>query len=297
VPEAPAIPVGRVERYAWGGDYHAVIEERLETFRQGLTAAWGPGVLSRPAVDAQPLLERAFARRGGLGFIGKNTNLIRPGVGSFLFLADVLVNLDLPPDRPLPQGCGGCVQCAAVCPTGALAVPFSLDARRCVSFHTIENRGGIPRDLRPGMGSWLFGCDDCQEVCPFNARAKETLWPEFRADRGPGAWVPLRDILEARTREVFQSRFGKTSLARAKRAGLVRNACVVAANRGHVDQLRPLLEDCLRHDAEAVVRGHAAWALGRGLGTAARPLLERALSAETDASVRDELTAAWEGPA
>lgn len=296
-PEAPSVPSGRVARYAWGEDYHAVIEKRLDSFRRALAEAWGPSVVSRPAVDIQPLLERAFARRGGLGFVGKNTNLIRPGVGSFLFLADVVVNLDLPPDPPLPQGCGACAHCATSCPTGALDTPFSLDARLCLSYHTIENRGALPPPLRSKMGDWLFGCDDCQTVCPYNARALETQWPEFRAERGPGPWLALAEVLSLRSKEAFRARFGTTALARAKRAGLVRNACVVAANGGHVETLRSLLEDCLRADEDPQVRGHAAWALGRGGGAGAAGVLERALAAETHAEVRDEIRAAREGRA
>ncbi len=292
LPPPPDVPAGRVARYAWGGDYHAVIEERLEKFRGELARIFGPGVISRPAVDAQPLLERAFARRGGLGFVGKNTNLIRPGVGSYLFLADVLVNLEWPADPSLPQGCGACVKCSAACPTGALDEAYVLDSGLCIAYHTIENRGDIPRHLRPKMGNWLFGCDDCQDICPFNTRVGETRWREFRAERGPGAWLALGDVLRLRTAEAWKKRFQGTSILRAKRAGLVRNACVSAANLGFVEELAPELEDCLRRDSEPVVRSHAAWALGRAGNARSRGILDRAHGGEPDPGVREEMEAA-----
>jgi epoxyqueuosine reductase len=260
VPPRPSFPAGRVARYAWGEDYHEVIGRRVEAFRSAL-ADLAPGLAARPAVDAQPLLERAFARRSGVGFGGKNTNVIAPGVGSYIFLTELVVNLPLPPDAPVPQGCGGCTECRSACPTGALDRDYQLDARLCVSYHTIENRGSIPADLRPGLGSWLFGCDDCQEVCPFNARAKEASWPEFAPDRGAGAWLSLEEILSLRSNAEFKRRFAGTPLLRAKRAGLVRNACVVARNAGAAGELRRALAECRDHDESPVVREHAGWAL------------------------------------
>jgi epoxyqueuosine reductase len=206
-------------------------------------------------------MEKAFARRAGLGFMGKNTNLINPGAGSWLFLTELVVNAAVPDDPPAPQGCGGCTSCQTSCPTGALDTPYVLDARLCVSYHTIENRGAIPPALRPGLGAWIFGCDDCQEVCPFNARPLESRWPEFSPERGAGAWLSLAEVLSLREDAAFQARFAGTPLLRAKRAGLVRNACVAARNRGAVDELRGLLEECRDADASPVVREHAAWAL------------------------------------
>ena len=285
---APGPAYGRVARYAWGVDYHEAIESRLDRFKDRLRREFGD-VLARPSVDAQPFLERAFARRAGLGFVGKNTNLIVPVVGSFLFLANLVVNLDLPSDPVLPQGCGACVHCVKRCPTGALDTPFSLDARLCVAYHTIENRGAIPRELRGQFGDWLFGCDDCQDICPFNARPLESRWPEFSPDRGPGAWVSLAEILRLRTPDSFKVRFAGTSLLRAKRAGLVRNACLVAVHRNATDLLREELTDALRSDLEPVVRGHAAWALGRAGHSWARAALESARGTETDLSVRNEI--------
>jgi epoxyqueuosine reductase len=260
LPPPPDAPAGRVARYAWGADYHEAIERRLALLQEALAREF-PGLASRPAVDAQPLLERAFARRAGLGFIGKNTNLIAPGAGSWLFLTELVVNVPLPPDPPVAQGCGGCRECQTGCPTGALDIPFSLDARLCVSYQTIENRASIPTEMRPKLGGWLFGCDDCQEVCPFNARPLEASWPEFSAERGAGPWLPLAEVLAMRSDADFKKRFAGTPILRAKRAGLVRNACVVARNRGAAGELKALLEECRDADESPVVREHAAWAL------------------------------------
>ncbi|MBK8576504.1 MAG: tRNA epoxyqueuosine(34) reductase QueG [Elusimicrobia bacterium] len=293
LPPAPGAAYGRVARYAWGLDYHPAIEARLDRFKDRLRQEFGD-VLARPSVDAQPFLERAFARRAGLGFVGKNTNLIIPGVGSTLFLANLVVNLDLPSDDVLPQGCGSCIHCAERCTTGALDTPFSLDARRCIAYHTIENREDIPPALRHRFGDWLFGCDDCQDVCPFNARPLESQWPEFSSDRGPGAWLALGDILQLRTPEAFKSRFAGTSLLRSKRSGLVRNACLVAVHRHAVDIVRDELIDTVRHDPEPLVRSHAAWALGRSGYSWARIVLESARGTETHLVVRNEIEQAIE---
>ncbi len=259
VPPPPSAPAGRVARYAWGQDYHEAILQRLDALREAFVT-FCPGLASRPAVDAQPLLERAFARRSGLGFVGKNTNVIAPRTGSWIFLTELVVNVPLPPDAPAPQGCGGCTACQTACPTGALDADYQLDARLCVSYHTIENRGSIPPEVRPKLGAWIFGCDDCQEVCPFNARAKEASWPEFAPERGAGPWLSLADVLSLRSDAAFQEKFKGTPILRAKRAGLVRNACVAARNTG-AGELRPLLAECRDHDPSPVVREHAAWAL------------------------------------
>lgn len=288
LPPAPGVAYGRVARYAWGLDYHAAIESRLDQFKERLRQEFGD-IVARPSVDAQPFLERAFARRAGLGFVGKNTNLIVPGMGSFLFLANLVVNLDLPSDPVLPQGCGACVHCVDRCPTGALDTPFSLDARLCIAYHTIENRGEIPRELRGRWGDWLFGCDDCQDICPFNARPLESRWPEFSPDRGPGAWVSLPEILRLRTPEAFKARFAGTSLLRAKRAGLIRNACLVAVHRNAMDLLREEVIDALRSDSEPIVRAHAAWALGQEGHSWARKALEAGRKMETWPMVLNEI--------
>ncbi len=289
LPPRPGVPSGRVARYAWGLDYHDVITKRVEEFRAALEKNFGPGLKTRHALDAQPLLERAFARRAGLGFVGKNTNVIAPRAGSFIFLTELLINVALPGDEPISQGCGNCIECQTACPTNALDVPFQLDARRCIAYHTIENRGWVPLEFRDKLGDWLFGCDDCQDVCPFNARAKETRWPELRAENGTGAWVPLADVLRLKTPQEFKARFRDTPLLRAKRAGLVRNACLVAANR-KAEELMPAMMDCL-WDAEPIVRGHSAWALGQFPSENVRRALDAALAREYDPRVQFEIRA------
>jgi epoxyqueuosine reductase len=253
-----------VARHAWGVDYHDAVRDRLENFRQAL-AEECPGLRARAIVDAEPLLERAFARESGLGFVGRNMNLLVPGFGSRLILAELIVNLDLEPDSPPHHpSCAECAVCRSACPTGALNDGF-LDAGRCVAYHTLENRGPIPPEIRPRMGSWIFGCDDCQEVCPQNQKPTISLtveaWPEFSPSKGVGPWVPLSDILALRSDEAFKGRFKGTALLRARRAGLVRNTCVAARNSGATRELQAQLKECRDRDDSPIVREHAAWAL------------------------------------
>ena len=258
---------GRVARYAWGKDYHEVVRERLERWTESLRELAGASVRAKILVDSSPLLERAFARAGGLGFVGKNTLLISRKLGSFVFLAEVLTDLELEPDSyvsPVAPGkdeCGSCRKCLADCPTGALVAPRKLDARKCISYWTIENRGPIPEEMRPLIGDWVFGCDVCQEVCPYTGLSKETAWKDFLQEGGAGPYLPLVEVLALKD-DGFKRRFAGTPILRTKRAGLVRNACVVAANQGFseaVPALRRLLED----EADPVVREHAEWALSR----------------------------------
>lgn len=299
-PEKPGRAYGRVARYAWGRDYHAVLQARLQKFIERITPvlASSNAVL---AVDTKPLLERSLAEQSGLGFVGKNTVLIMPKsprvqfhVGSWVFLAEILLSgptggYDFkiqPSEEPSPaQGCGSCTRCIDKCPTSAFVSPYRLDARRCISYLTIENKGWIDRSLRFSLGDWIFGCDICQEVCPFNARALETKWPEFSPTEGAGAWVSLADILSVDD-AAFKLRWGHTPLSRAKRRGLVRNACVVAGNSGDdglSEYLFPLLED-----HEPVIRGHALWALSQfGMNERTKRAAERLLR-DVDETVRSE---------
>ena len=253
---------GQVARYAWGRNYHRVIEKRLkqlEAFIQ--TRAAGAGRIVR-CIDTSPIQERALAEMAGLGFIGKNTCLILPKGGSFVFLAALLTNLELPADKPTAWDCGSCTLCLESCPTKALTPsrPYELDASRCISYLTIENKEAIQPALRPLMDNWLFGCDICQEVCPYNRKAQQDPWPEFEAKTGAGAQLPLKEILGIRTDEDFLKRFAGTPLMRAKRAGLLRNAAVAAGNSGN-RELIPTLTETSQQDPSATVREHAAWAL------------------------------------
>lgn len=294
VPAKPGPAWGRVARYAWGEDYHPLILQRLDALIRRLPDILGSGVNPQSAIDTRPLLERALARQAGLGFVGKNTLLIIPRggklsfhVGSFVFLAEILLDLDLDGDAPAvptSAGCGSCTRCQTHCPTNALSTPYRLDAGRCIAYLTIENKGWIPTDLRAAVGDWLFGCDVCQDVCPFNGRAFETRWPEFLADRGVGTWVALGDLLSA-DGPSFKKRYGATPFLRAKRRGMLRNACVVAGNSGDASLSEPVGR--LLSDAEPLVRGHALWALSR-LDPAAASGAARTMAGDPDAEVRAE---------
>jgi epoxyqueuosine reductase len=228
--ELPADPSGaashgKVARYAWGEDYHKIIEEKLERLISAITALGGR--CWKGYVDHGPLLERAFAQRAGIGFIGKNTNLITPDYGSWVFLAEVVTDLALTEDLPETSQCGSCRICIDACPTGALTEAFRLDARRCIAYLTIENKGPIPEEFIPRMEGWLFGCDICQEVCPYNSDPFETDEVRLSSERGAGSRVPIGEIEALPNKKAFQVRFGETPLARAKWTGLLRNAAAL----------------------------------------------------------------------
>jgi epoxyqueuosine reductase len=230
----PAPGRGRVARYALGDDYHVVLKERLARLGARLAAAAGGGRF-RSYVDAGPLPERELARRAGLGWIAKNTMLIHPRLGSFTFVGVLLTDLLVAPDAPFEADrCGSCRRCLDACPTAAFPAPRVLDATRCISYLTIEARNPAPEALRPLMGDWLFGCDVCQEVCPWNVRfATETAEPRYGA-RPAADWPTLREIVAMSERE-FDAAFGATAMERPGRAGLARNASVALANAGDSD--------------------------------------------------------------
>jgi epoxyqueuosine reductase len=301
---------GIVASYAWGLDYHDILTARLRQLAAFVAAQSGTAVDHRAYVDTGPLLERELAARAGLGFVGKNTNLIHPRFGSWLFLGELLLAVELPPTRSEPQAairqgisiedlahfgekgtCGRCTRCLDACPTHAFVAPYLLDARRCISYLTIELKGPIPRALRPLIGNRIFGCDICQEVCPWNRRfARSTAEPAFQP--GPGAAAPrLLDLINL-DEEGFRRRFRAGPIRRAKRRGLLRNVAVALGNWGHPAAV-PALARAL-HDAEPLVRGHAAWALGRINTEGARQALAQALTAEDDEWVRVELSQALE---
>ena len=284
---------GRVARYAWVRDYHRVMKRRMRQFVRSLEAEMGSSVAARWYVDDGPMLDRAAANRAGIGWFGKNTNILNPMFGSWVFLGQVLTDLPLQPDAPLSKSCGTCVRCIDDCPTGAIVAPYVVDNARCISYLTIENRGPIPRELRPMMGDWVFGCDICQDVCPVNRKAREAAQPiPAAATQGaeqPVAFLDLVELLEM-SEEDFRLRFAGTSVMRAKRVGMQRNACVALGNLGEVAAV-PALAKSLRN-AEPLVRGHAAWALGRIGGAMAAESLTTAARKELDASVLEEIGAA-----
>jgi epoxyqueuosine reductase len=266
-PEAPARAASaRVSRYAGGEDYHDVLLERVRSFEAALPALAGRPVRTRGYVDTGPLQERALAARAGLGWIGKHTLLIHPRLGSWLFLAVVLTDLALAPDEPEPDHCGSCRACLDACPTGAFPEPYVLDATRCISYTTIETRGAIPEALRDGHGAWAFGCDVCQEVCPWNRRERRErpgdplglrarLAPREPWRRPALAWLLALD--EGAWRQAARG----TALKRARWRGLVRNALVAAGNSGDA-ALAPLVR-AHAEGPDPLLAEHARWALAR----------------------------------
>ena len=249
-------PLGRVASYAAGPDYHRFLWDRLNDLAAWLEAA-SPGCRTRAVADTAPLLERDFARRAGLGWVGKNTMLINPRRGSFFFLGALLTDLEFPPDAPFAGShCGTCTACLDACPTGAFPTPFVLDATKCISYLTIELRGPIPVELREGVGNWLYGCDVCQDVCPWNRKAGGGVFPHDPA-------MEYLDAVEllGLDADAYRERFKKTSLFRNRRGGLLRNAAIVLGNVGD-ERALPALEKALI-DQEGVVRDAAAWAIER----------------------------------
>ena len=281
-------PRGRVARYAWGRDYHNVIKARLRRFARELPDAVGQPVRTRYFVDDGPMNDRAAAERSGVGWFGKNTNILTPTHGSWVFLAQVVTDLELKPDPPLKKTCGECIRCIPACPTDAIVAPYVVDNRKCISFLTIELRGPIPRELRPLMGDWVFGCDICQDVCPVNRKAPLSDEPDFekRHDFDAPDLIPLLDLDE----EAFRKRFEGSPIRRAKREGLQRNVCVALGNIGDPIAI-PALAAALNSDS-TLVRSHAAWALGRIGNDEARVALKQALETEEDTKVRGEIASA-----
>ena len=285
-----AAPRGRISRYAWGRDYHAVLRKHLRTLAAFLNRS-GPGAVTRAMVDYGPLAERAYGARAGLGLFGKSTNLLVPGSGSWVFLADLVTTVELEPDAPLRKTCGGCTRCIPACPTNAILNPYVVDSRRCISYLTIEHKGPIDRELRPLMGDWIFGCDLCQDVCPVNKRSHVRGWSEFRP-RSVEDSVPVLIPLLSLSEEEFRERYRGRPIRRAKRSGFLRNVCIALGNIGDRAAVVPLV-GTLSHD-DPLVRGHAAWALGRLGGAFAKGGLERAHAVETDRWVREEIELALE---
>jgi epoxyqueuosine reductase len=280
---------GRVARYAWGSvDYHELIHGKLEQLKKEL-ALRHPEAALRGVVDTAPLLEREYAQLAGLGWQGKNTLLLSPARGSYFFLACLLTSLDLPVDAPATTDhCGTCTACLDACPTDAFVAPNLLDARKCISYLTIELKGPVPRELRPQMGNWLFGCDVCQEVCPWNRFATPTEERGFAAREGDGE-LDAAELLML-TEETFRARFRKTPLWRPKRRGILRNAAIVLGNAAGPLSARAV-EALLRglDDAEPLVRGACAWAIGRHLEERFGGALRRRMEVEEDAGVREEI--------
>jgi epoxyqueuosine reductase len=276
---------GRVSRYAWGRDYHDLIRERLDELTSFLRARV-PEARARTVVDTAPLLERELAELSGLGWIGKNTLLLNTRAGSWFFLAVLLTDVELDYDSPQASDhCGTCRACLDACPTGAFVDAFVLDARRCISYLTIESRRPIPRELRAGIGDWLFGCDVCQEVCPWNRRAPISPERELEPTGGTSS-IGLAALFEL-DEAAFRARFRHSPLWRPKRRGLLRNAAIVVGNQSPCGPWPALVHGL--NDVDALVRGASAWGLGQYGHAEARAALTSRYQREQDAEVRTEI--------
>ena len=248
---------GLIARYARYRDYHDVVGERLKQLAGFVDQLGGEGTRSLWYVDTGPLLERDLAQRAGLGFIGKHTNLISRQLGNWMFLSEIITTLALEPDAPEKNRCGSCTRCISACPTAAITAPFQLDARRCISYLTIELKGSIPVELRPAIGNRIFGCDDCLQACPWNrfAREGQMMKAQARPDLAQPDLVDLLSLDEAG----FKHRFAGTPMLRAKRRGLLRNVCVALGNIGD-ERALPALRKATK-DTEPLVTEHAVWAI------------------------------------
>ena len=252
---------GWISRYAWSReDYHDAVLRRLQKVEAAVHQAVQesePQLITRSYVDTGPVVERVFAKYAGIGWIGKNTCIINQKIGSWLFLGVILASLELTPDVPAPDRCGTCTRCIEACPTDAILAPYQLDANRCISYLTIEKRGSIPEELRAGMGRHVFGCDICQDVCPWNRKAPATTEPEFSAREG--LVNPALDWLAEISAKEFRETFHGSPVRRAKRSGLRRNAVIAMGNSGN-RQFLPLLEALILDEDEAVAES-AHWAV------------------------------------
>jgi epoxyqueuosine reductase len=284
---------GRVSSYAWGNDYHEVLSERLRNLVAFIEMKVGEKVPNRWYTDTGPILERNLGQRAGLGWVGKNSMLINPQIGSYFFLAEILLGIDLIVDPPFRNDrCGSCTRCIDACPTDCILEERTLDARSCLSYLTIELKGPLPLGMREKVKGWVFGCDICQQVCPWNQR-----FAPLEGDKAFSARprVPYVDLIqEVRiSPEEFNRKFRHSPVKRAKRRGYLRNVVIVLGNIAEENAV-PVLSSVLLEEIEELVRAHAAWALGRIGGEGARQALLMALGEEADESVRMEIQSALE---
>jgi epoxyqueuosine reductase len=275
---------GRIAAYALGPDYHDRVLTRARAVATAIEAL-RPGAVTRVYVDTGPVFEREWAAEARLGWFGKNTTLLSRDQGSYFFLAEIFTDAEFAAaTEPYREHCGTCRRCLDLCPTNALGDGFVMEPRVCISYLTIENRGAIPPELRARLGNWIFGCDICQEVCPWN----ESLRPPAAADLSLAPHLPELLALDA---DAFSRRFSKSAVKRAHRRGLLRNVAVVLGNTRNRDAAAALAT-ALEAEPEPLVRSHAAWALGEVGGAAAQRALERALGRDDDREVRREASAA-----
>lgn len=289
-PAAAGESAGWISRYAWGDDYHDIVTQRLESLLDIIRDLHGRAVEGKAFVDSGPVLERDHAGTAGIGWIGKNTHLISPRKGSWFFLGELFLSIPLNYDRPMRDRCGSCDLCIKACPTAAFVGPYVLDARRCISYLTIELKGWIPRHLRPLIGNHIFGCDICQEVCPYNVKAPPSAESAFAPRQGLYApeLIPFLSISASE----FRARFRGSPILRAKRRGFLRNVAVALGNLRSLEAVASLVGALA--DEEPLVRGHAAWALGRIGSPEAVEALQSRLRVEADSEVGSEIAAAIE---
>jgi epoxyqueuosine reductase len=273
---------GDISNYARNLDYHDLIQPRLRELEACLAEEF-PDCQSKSYVDTGPILEKPLAEKAGLGWIGKHTNLLTEGVGSYYFLSEILVDVALPPSEAAEDHCGTCTACIDICPTRAIVAPYVLDSRKCISYLTIELKGAIPHEYRKALGNRIYGCDDCQIVCPWNSYAVVTEEPAFQEREGAKGLGELMQLDD----EGFRSRFRKSPVKRIKRRGLLRNVAVALGNSGQKEAI-PVLTEALS-DPEPLIRSHVVWALGELMGQGALGLFEQHLSGETDTEVLAEM--------
>ena len=275
---------GKISRYAWGLDYHHVLKARLKTLA-GWIAETLPPANGLFYSDTGPVMDKVWAHKAGLGWIGKHSNLVSRDQGSWLFLGEILLDLELPESGESGNFCGSCRRCLDACPTGAIVAPYVVDSRLCISYLTIELRGPVPLELRPLIGSRIFGCDDCQDVCPWNRFAQPSLEKAFYP--APGNHAPVLMKLMRISRQEFSERFRLSPIRRCGYAGFLRNVAIALGNSG-LPETVPSLKIALHHP-ESLVRRHGAWALGRIGDREARSELLQATRSESDPCVRSEI--------
>jgi epoxyqueuosine reductase len=280
-------PRGKISRYAWGDDYHRTLKLRMRELHARLERELGQPIDARLLVDTARIVDRAIAARSGLGWYGKNTLILVPGHGSWVMLGDMIVDIEIEPDEPLKPKCGRCTMCIDRCPTGALQPGYIVETPRCISYLTIELRDAVPFELRPLMGRWVFGCDDCQEACPYTGAAKTDHDDTFASQTLDNAYPRLRWLLTM-SEDEFRQTYRGTAVLRAKRSGLARNAAIALGNSGSDADLELLELVVSVHDLP-LVRGHAAWAMAQLNHAAAEPFLIQQLTHEPEQSVRDEI--------
>ena len=273
---------GDISLYALNEDYHDVLVQRHQKLEKKIKEEFS-GCQTKPYIDTGPILEKSLAKNAGLGWIGKHTNLITENVGSYYFLSEILVDAVMEPSEPSLDKCGTCRSCIDICPTQAIVAPYILDSRRCISYLTIELKGVIPLEFRKAMGNHIYGCDDCQIVCPWNSFAVKTDEESFRARDGSFQLIELMRLND----EAFRKRFKKSPVKRTKRRGLLRNVAVALGNSGNLSAVGPLIDALSDH--EPLIRAHVVWALGELLGKKALPILNKTLMNEEEDIVKNEI--------